>query len=90
MPGLGKTRMLEEWERIFDKAGIGTSRLGIIIPYDKEFEIIPVENELSVKASLSWRLLYRCFLHGNSLEFKTWMNTRLLYSAYNKDLDIAL
>jgi hypothetical protein len=58
MPGLGKTRMLEEWERIFDKAAIGTSRLGIIIPYDKEFEIIPVENELSLKASLSWRLLY--------------------------------
>jgi hypothetical protein len=53
MPGLGKTRMLEEWERIFDKAAIDTSRLGIIITFDKEFELIPVENELSVKASLS-------------------------------------
>jgi hypothetical protein len=90
MAGTGKTRMLEEWERIFDKAKIGPRRLGIIVPYDKEFDVTPVENLLNIEASLAWRLLYRCFLHGNSLDFKTWMDTRLPYNANNLYLNLAL
>lgn len=90
MSGTGKTRMLEEWERIFDKAKIGPHRLGIIVPFDKEFDVTPVENLLKIEASLAWRLLYRCFLHGNSLDFKTWMDTRLPYNANNLHLDLAL
>ncbi|KAI3659722.1 hypothetical protein MP638_005196 [Amoeboaphelidium occidentale] len=90
LSGTGKTRMLEEWERIFDKAGIGPHRLGIIVPYDKEFDVTPVENLLKIEASLAWRLLYRCFLHGNSSDFKTWMDTRLPYNANDLHLDLAL
>ena len=65
LSGLGKTRMLEEWEQIFDKAEIGSHRLGVLVPYYNGFLPQPVEKCMTIEASFSWRLLYRCFLHGN-------------------------
>jgi hypothetical protein len=90
LSGLGKTRMLEEWNAIFDKARIGPHRLGILVPYIHGFSITPVENSMNIGASLSWRLLYRCFLFNNSVIFTKWMQTRLPSNAAEMNLQLAL
>ncbi|KAI3655154.1 hypothetical protein MP638_003056, partial [Amoeboaphelidium occidentale] len=75
---------------IFDKAGISPHRLGILVPYYNGFDILPVENCMTIEASFSWRLLYRCFLHGNSVDFNIWMRTRLPSNASELYLFLAL
>jgi hypothetical protein len=90
LSGLGKTRMLEEWEQIFDKAEIGPHRLGILVPYYNGFSNVLVENSMDIEASFAWRLLYRCFLYNNSVVFTKWMQTRLPSNAAEINLQLAL
>ena len=67
LSGLGKTRMLEEWERIFELADIPKSRLGILIPYYNGHMPQSVEKEMTIEASFSWRLLHRWFIEGTNI-----------------------
>jgi hypothetical protein len=65
LSGLGKTRMLEEWKRIFDLAEIPNTRLGVLVLYYNGHMPQPIESLMPIEASFSWRLLYRLFLERN-------------------------
>ena len=95
LPGLGKTRMLEEWKSYFAKAGIKEDqpRLGVIVTYGngscaKDFEgyrAYPIE------ATFSWRLLHVLFLKKNSSKAMTWCHASYLpNNASEMTLQLAL
>jgi hypothetical protein len=94
IPGLGKTRILEEWQLIFDVATIPSHpRLGILISYNNGFNPTPVEQRLNIEASFSWRLLYQVFVYGNCGEertFKRWFRDFLPVNGDELTLSITL
>jgi hypothetical protein len=69
--------MLEEWERIFDLAGIPKARLGVLVPYHNGHMPHPVERIMSIETSFAWRLLHRCFIDGNGDAFAQWFSKSL-------------
>ncbi|RKP18705.1 hypothetical protein ROZALSC1DRAFT_22966, partial [Rozella allomycis CSF55] len=77
LSGLGKTRLMEEWERIFDKADVLRPRFGVLVPYYNGHNPHPVEKSMGIEASFSWRLLYRVFIEGNGKEFSDWFQDYL-------------
>ena len=88
--GLGKTRMLEEWERIFDLAEVPSPRLGVLINYSFGHRPERIERVMTIEASFSWRLLHRLFLEGNGPNFRSFMNKMLPKNARNLRLTTAL
>ena len=90
LSGLGKTRMLEEWERIFDLADIPKTRLGVLVLYHSGHMPHPVEREMSIEASFAWRLLHRCFIEGNGKGFSKWFSSSLPANGINLTLRLAL
>lgn len=90
LPGLGKTRMLEEWERIFDLAEIPPTRLGALMLYNNDHNPHSVEKLITIEASFSWRLLHQLFLEGNGPEFRVFMSKMLPNNAMNLRLYTAL
>ncbi|KAF0687680.1 hypothetical protein As57867_020525, partial [Aphanomyces stellatus] len=67
LPGLGKSRMLEEWENIFDLAKIHGPRLGALVLYYNGHKPHVIEASMTIEASFSWRLLHRLFIEGNGV-----------------------
>ena len=61
MPGLGKTRMLEECERAFAAANIKLD-VSVLISYGKERRVRKMEEKMSIEASFGWWLLHRLFV----------------------------
>ena len=91
LSGLGKTRMLEEWKRIFDLANIcKEARLGVLVLYHNGHMPHPVERKMSIEASFSWRLLHRCFIEGNGDVFRHWFTESLPVNGGELTLDLAL
>jgi hypothetical protein len=90
LSGLGKTRMLEEWKRIFDLAEISNTRLGVLVLYYNGHMPQPIESLMPIEASFSWRLLYRLFLERNGPIFADWMKDKLPVNARNLRLRTAL
>ena len=88
--GLGKTRMLEEWERVFDLAEIPSPRLGALVPYDNGYTPQSAEESMPIEASFSWRLLHRLFLDGNGPAFSDFMDAMLPNNAKKLRLRTAL
>ena len=66
MKGLGKTRMLEEWPRLFQRAGIGGATLGVLISYGNGHGPVDFESRMAIEATFSWRVLHRMFVEGNA------------------------
>ncbi|KAI3635616.1 hypothetical protein MIR68_006254 [Amoeboaphelidium protococcarum] len=77
LSGLGKTRMLEEWQQIMDLAGITCNRLGALVLYYNGHMPHPVERKMTIEASFSWRLLHRLFIEGNGDGFAAWFTKQL-------------
>jgi hypothetical protein len=69
LSGLGKTQMLEEWERVFDLAEIPQNRLGVLVLYYNGHMPKPIERLMTIEASFSWRLLHRIFIEGNAFDY---------------------
>jgi hypothetical protein len=90
LSGLGKTRMLEEWESIMDIAKISGPRLGVLIPYYNGHMPQPLENHLSIESSFSWRLLHRLFIEDNGPNLFKWFETCLPEYAGSLSLPKAL
>jgi hypothetical protein len=90
LSGLGKTRMLEEWERIFDLAEIPQTRLGALVLYYNGHMPQPTERLMTIEASFSWRLLHRLFIEGNGDGFAAFMKKRLPKNARDLDLRTTL
>jgi hypothetical protein len=90
LSGLGKTRLLEEWEDIFNLAEIPQPRCGILIPYYNGHNPQPVEGSMSIEASFSWRLLHRVFIEGNGKAFCPWFKNCLPMNAGALDLRTTL
>ena len=88
--GLGKTRMLEEWERIFDLAEIPSPRLGALVVYDNGHAPQSAEDSMPIEASFSWRPLYRLFLERNGPAFPDFMEAMLPNTAVDLRLETAL
>jgi hypothetical protein len=67
MKGLGKTRMLEEWRRVFRAAQLPEPWLGVLVTYGNGHSPKDFEHHMPVEAAFSWRMLHRLFLgKGNS------------------------
>jgi hypothetical protein len=90
LSGLGKTRMLEEWERVFDLAKIPQNRLGALVLYYNGHMPQPIERLMTIEASFSWRLLHRLFIEGNGDGFADFMKHRSPKNACDLDLRTAL
>ncbi|KAF0718239.1 Aste57867_1808 [Aphanomyces stellatus] len=90
MQGLGKSRMLEEWETIFDLAGIEGPRLGVIVFHSNGHEPQAIEKSMTIEASFSWRLLHRLFIEGNGKTFEKWLCECLPRNAAHLRLHTAL
>jgi hypothetical protein len=90
LSGLGKTRMLEEWERVFDLAKIPQTRLGALVLYYNGHMPQAIEKNMTIEASFSWRLLHRLFIEGNGDGFADFMKNRLPRNARELDLRTAL
>ncbi len=90
LSGLGKTRMLEEWERVFDLAKIPKTRLGALVLYYNGHMPQPIEKLMTIEASFSWRLLHRLFIEGNGDGFAAFMKKRLPGNARELDLRTTL
>ena len=90
LSGLGKTRMLEEWEHIFDLACIPESRLGVLVLYHNGHMPHPVERKMGIEASFAWRLLHRCFIEGNGEVFARWFTESLPKNGGKLTLRLAL
>ncbi|KAH9145158.1 hypothetical protein AeRB84_010926 [Aphanomyces euteiches] len=91
LSGLGKSRMLEEWEQIFDLAGVSGPRLGAIARYyyhDHMHQAI--ERSMPIEASFSWRLLHQLFLQDNGLHLSKWFCESLPQNAADLRLKTAL
>ena len=88
--GLGKTRMLEEWERVFDLAEIPSTRLGALVLYDNGYTPQSTEESMPIEASFSWRLLHRLFLDGSGPTFSDFMDAMLPNNAMDLRLRTAL
>ncbi len=65
LKGLGKTRMLEEWPRLFKAAGIPEPHLGVLVMYGNGHGPQLFENEMPIEAAFSWRMLHRLLLEDN-------------------------
>jgi hypothetical protein len=74
MKGLGKTRMLEEWERLFELARIPKPWLGTFVNYGNGHSPKPFENGMPIEAAFGWRLLHHLFVEDNykDAEFANW------------------
>ncbi len=95
LSGLGKTRMLEEWRMLFDKAGVNGPRLGIMVLYFNGRGLRTMDRVLPAEASFSWRMLHRLFLDGNkdSLNgpaLQTYFRQHLPENAKDLTLELAL
>ncbi|EPZ34850.1 hypothetical protein O9G_001981 [Rozella allomycis CSF55] len=90
LSGIGKTRLMEEFETIFDMAGVGQPRFGVIVSYEVGHNPQPVEQSMRIEASFSWRLLYRVFIEGNGVDFIKWFGTCLPVNGAGLTLDTAL
>ena len=89
--GLGKTRMLEEWEYIFNLAGINGPRLGCFVMYNNGCNPVAEELSMTMDASFSWRLLHRLFLYGNcDSTFSHWVSNILPSNCQKLTLTTAL
>jgi hypothetical protein len=65
MKGLGKTRMLEEWPKLFEVAGVPGPHLGVLLSYGNGHAPQPFENRMPIQAAFGWRMLHRLFVEGN-------------------------
>eukprot|EP00732_Lithocolla_globosa_P006713 Lithocolla_globosa_v1_NODE_7983_length_878_cov_2.599028.p1 type:complete len:134 gc:universal NODE_7983_length_878_cov_2.599028:314-715(+) len=79
MKGLGKTRMLEEWERLFECAGIPEPRMGVFVMYGNGHSPQPFEENMPIQAAFSWRLLHHLFVENNTgkpevADWSTWVS----------------
>ncbi|KAF0714876.1 hypothetical protein As57867_003635, partial [Aphanomyces stellatus] len=90
LSGLGKSRMLEEWENIFDLAKIHGPRLGALVLYYNGHKPHVIEASMTIEASFSWRLLHRLFIEGNGVEFSKWFNECLPQNGAQLQLGMAL
>jgi hypothetical protein len=66
MKGLGKTRMLGEWEDAFKEAGILPPYAGLIVTYGNGHGVVAQDTDLPITASFCWRMLHRLFIDSNS------------------------
>ncbi len=71
MSGLGKTRMLEEWSRLFRDAQIPEPNLGVFVSYGNGHGPKPFENRMPIEAAFGWRMLHRLFVEDNWKESAT-------------------
>ncbi|KAF0707818.1 Aste57867_6533 [Aphanomyces stellatus] len=90
LPGLGKSRMLDEWQKIFELADIKGPQLGAFVIYYNGHKPQPIEASMTIEASFSWRLLHRLFLEGNGPEFGKWFSENLPKNCGKLQLQITL
>lgn len=74
MKGLGKTRMLEEWPRLFELAEIPKPWLGVFVNYGNGHAPKDFENQMPIEAAFGWRMLHRLFVEDNTsdIEAASW------------------
>ena len=80
IPGVGKSRMLHEYGRVFKDMNIHDS-VGVLIVYHNGYSPFEEEKSLTISTCLAWRLLHRFLvepLRKNGVMFETWM--KLLFA----------
>jgi hypothetical protein len=92
MTGLGKTRMLEEWEQMFKEAHVPEPYLGVLVSYGNGYSVKALDGALPVEAGFSWRMLHRLFLEDNcAFEYNAWNSTSFIpHNAHNLTIRVAL
>ena len=82
MKGLGKTRMLEEWPQLFERAKIPKPWLGTLVAYGNGHAPKDFEKKMPVEAAFGWRMLHRLFVEGNceDREVASWSRQTFLPS----------
>ncbi len=93
MKGLGKTRMLEEWQRLFGMAKIPEPHLGVFVAYGNGHSPKVFESAMPIEAAFGWRMLHRLFVEDNTDEEEAihWHQRGFLpNNAYDLALDSAL
>lgn len=88
--GVGKTRMMLEWERMFDLAGIPKTRFGVYLPLLYGHRPTAVERKMTIETSIAWRLLHQCFIEDNGECFREWFIRSLPVNGCGLRLDSAL
>ena len=91
MTGLGKTRMLEEWPRLFERAEIPKPWLGVFVNYGNGHAPKDFEKTMPVEAAFGWRMLHHLFVEGNcdDVEVASWSRQTFLPSNAD-ELSLAL
>jgi len=74
LPGVGKTRMLEEYLLIFNEMVINQS-IGVLALYYNGHSITEADRKLSIFCSLGWRILHRFLVEKfhRQVNFTRWM-----------------
>ena len=82
MKGLGKTRMLEEWPRLFELAEIPKPWLGVFMNYGNGHAPEDFEKTMPIQAAFGWRMLHHLFVEGNceDREVASWSRRAFLPS----------
>ena len=91
LSGLGKTRLLDEWQTFSAKAGVEGTAMGVLVMYANGHALCGADTALSVEAAFAWRLLHRAFLEDNGAELtKFFTRVTLLANADDLTLEKAL
>ena len=93
LSGLGKTRMLEEWDLYFDGAGVPGPRVAVLILYENGHGVRSLDATIGWEASMAWRFLHRVFLEHNcvgDLSFNEWFKKHLPSNAKDLTLRMAI
>jgi hypothetical protein len=90
IPGLGKTRLLEECaSTVFNLTGIQGERLSAIISFGTDGDSYgPMDEHLGIQCSLAWRVLHVFF--KAHWKYATWMQQRSPSNRKQMTLELAL
>jgi hypothetical protein len=88
IPGVGKTRLLEEWNLYFDKMGIPPeNRMGLLVLYYNGHAITDADQQIPIMNSFAYRLLYSYFYDNSKMipftQFMTLMSLSPEYRHIN-------
>jgi hypothetical protein len=92
LSGLGKTRMLEEWDLYWSNAGITGKRAAVLVLYENGHGLRSLDSQIGWEASVAWRFLHRVFLEDNmgSKLFDEWFRKELPKNASQLTMAMAI
>jgi hypothetical protein len=92
LSGLGKTRMLEEWDMYWERARVTGTRVAVLVLYENGHGLRTLDGTIGWEASVAWRFLHRVFLEDNmdGVLFDEWFRKDLPANASHLTMSLAL